>query len=227
MQRGSFMKRAAGFTLVEIAIVLVIIGLILGSILKGQQLIAGARVRALADQINSVTVAWFAFQDRYRALPGDYRAARSQISDAASIKNGNGNGVISAGKEAGQVWAHLGNSGILIGTFDGADAAANVNCPATTCPQNAFNRGILVTSSNRAVNNATTAIELWSGNRVPAAILAELDRKIDDGRADSGKMQLSKSTGGWTDPGCRSKADTTLYDVLNNERNCAAVLRNF
>ena len=66
--------REGGFTLVEIAIVLVIIGLLLGGILKGQELITSARVRNLADQAAAVQAAYYGFVDRYRAIPGDMLA---------------------------------------------------------------------------------------------------------------------------------------------------------
>ena len=68
-------QRQSGFTLVEIAIVLVIIGLLLGGILKGQELITNAKVRNLADQQNAIKAAVYALQDRFRALPGDYSQA--------------------------------------------------------------------------------------------------------------------------------------------------------
>src|SRR4030095_7269589 len=73
-------RRNNGFTLIEIAIVLVIIGLLLGGVLKGQELITGARVRNLASQQDGVKAAYFGFLDRYRALPGDYIAASTNIS---------------------------------------------------------------------------------------------------------------------------------------------------
>jgi prepilin-type N-terminal cleavage/methylation domain-containing protein len=66
-------KKQSGFTLVEIAIVLVVIGLLLGGILKGQQLINSARVRNLADQNSGVQAAYYGFIDRFRNLPGDMR----------------------------------------------------------------------------------------------------------------------------------------------------------
>ena len=72
-------KYAQGFTLIEIAIVLVIIGLLLGGILKGQELITSARVRNLISQQDGVKAAFFGFQDRFRALPGDYTAATTNI----------------------------------------------------------------------------------------------------------------------------------------------------
>ena len=86
------MYKSRGFTLIEIAIVLVIIGLLLGGVLKGQELITGARVRNLISQQDGIKAAFFGFQDRYRALPGDYAAAtRTSVPSAG---NGNGNGRI-------------------------------------------------------------------------------------------------------------------------------------
>ena len=67
-----------GFTLIEIAIVLVIIGLLLGGVVKGQELISSARVRNMIAQQEGVKAAFFGFQDRYRALPGDYARGRYQ-----------------------------------------------------------------------------------------------------------------------------------------------------
>ena len=66
------MRKQTGFTLIEIAIVLVIIGLLLGGVLKGQELITSARVRNLAHTQDGIKAAFFGFQDRFRALPGDY-----------------------------------------------------------------------------------------------------------------------------------------------------------
>src|SRR5215831_4773158 len=90
-----------GFTLIEIAIVLVIIGLLLGGVLKGQELITGARVRNLISQQDGIKAAFFGFQDRYRALPGDYPAASTNIAGVNIV--GNGNGRIDAGPPGGTV----------------------------------------------------------------------------------------------------------------------------
>src|SRR6267154_510019 len=86
------MKRSqSGFTLIEIAIVLVIIGLLLGGVLKGQELINSARVKNLATDFRNIPVFIYGYQDKFKALPGDDIAAVSHVGATAS---GNGNGVI-------------------------------------------------------------------------------------------------------------------------------------
>src|SRR5215467_6743012 len=89
-------RKQAGFTLVEIAIVLVIIGLLLGGILKGQEMIAQARIKNAINDFNGVTVAVTSYQDRYRALPGDDKNATARWTVQAPA-SGDGDGVI-AGK---------------------------------------------------------------------------------------------------------------------------------
>src|SRR4051812_35011884 len=110
-------NRQSGFTLIEIAIVLVIIGLLLGGVLKGQELITGARVRNIVQQQDGLKAAYFGFLDRYRALPGDYKAATANISGATT--DGNADGQVSDGTGTGAVmesilvWEHLSKSGFM------------------------------------------------------------------------------------------------------------------
>ena len=80
--------RARGFTLVEIAIVLVIIGLLLGGILKGQEMINSARARHLADLTNDIPAAYFGFLDRYNRVPGDWDAPAASIALGVTVDNG-------------------------------------------------------------------------------------------------------------------------------------------
>src|SRR3954464_2211002 len=92
------MKAQAGFTLVEIAIVLVIIGLLLGGILKGQEMITQAKIKNIVNDFNGITAAINSYQDRYKALPGDDLGAQSRWATAvtpnipAGVGNGNGDG---------------------------------------------------------------------------------------------------------------------------------------
>ena len=138
--------RQKGFTLIEIAIVLVIIGLLLGGVLKGQELINTARVRALNNTVDGITAAWFSFQDRYRAFPGDYTQATINLPDPAGlVADGDGNGLVGdAGgvdspAERSNVWVQLQAAGYITGNFDAANVGlTEYGCPVGTCPDNGF-----------------------------------------------------------------------------------------
>ena len=76
-------KKQNGFTLVEIAIVLVVIGLLLGGVLKGQELIEASRIKSMAKDLNGYSTLFMAYQDRYRGVPGDDSTA-AVTADAAT-----------------------------------------------------------------------------------------------------------------------------------------------
>src|SRR5450830_105374 len=94
------MKKQSGFTLIELAIVLVIIGLLLGGVLKGQELINSAKVKNMASDFKNVQVYIYGYQDKYKALPGDDSKADAHLGGACTTTtciaaNGtHGNGVI-------------------------------------------------------------------------------------------------------------------------------------
>ncbi len=225
-----------GFTLIEIAIVLVIIGLLLGGVLKGQELINTARVRSLNNSVDGITAAWFSFQDRYRAFPGDYIDARSTVNlpgtdGVTGPAGGDGNGLVgdNAGVddplERGLVWVHLEAAGYITGGYvdDAAVIAANeYNCSTLICPDNGFGSGMVVGSGQLNQSATTDAHELNTGGGIPVDVLAELDRKVDDGAATTGLMQVSDDAALFG--GCIAG---TNYELQAPVDNCAAILRNF
>lgn len=116
-----------GFTLVEIAIVLVIIGLLLGGILKGQEMITQAKIKNIISDFSGISAAFHGYQDRYRALPGDDNGAAARWAAAPAATSGNGNGVVAgtynnagaacaAAVEACSWWDHLRRSGFVAGS---------------------------------------------------------------------------------------------------------------
>ena len=184
------MRNSSGFTLIELAVVLVIIGLLMGGVVKGQQLIDAARVRNLISQLESHRSAILTFRDRYAALPGDFARA-STLLDAGAA-NGDGNGMIDSNDERAAVWRHLALAGLIKGNFDGGGTSSLWNnCPETSCPRNLFAGDILYNWGQQAVGAAGARNELRSGGRVPVALLAEIDRKIDDGAASSGDFRAA------------------------------------
>ncbi len=216
--------RQSGFTLVEIAIVLVIIGLILGGVLKGQELVTNARVRNIADQQNAYKAAFFAFQDRYQAVPGDYLQASSNIPGLAGITtaNGDGDGFIGYDTGTGKTAANAtteGNERIL--AFTHLSAAGFISCAAcvsagatggapsqANSPVNAFGGVISIGYDNDFGYASASPLpnpnnNLKSGDKIPSNILAEVDAKVDDGNPYTGVFQFSlnsASTGGGTQP---------------------------
>ena len=98
------LKKQTGFTLVEIAIVLVIVGLLIGGVLKGQEMITNAKLKRIESDNAGIAAAMFSYQDRYLQLPGDdsNAAARFDFLYHAVIgaaANGNGDGLIGNGTD--------------------------------------------------------------------------------------------------------------------------------
>ena len=222
------MNKQRGFTLIEIAIVLVIIGLLLGGVLKGQELITSARVRNLITQQDGIKAAYFGFQDRYKALPGDYAQATNNIKDATV--NGNGNGQIEQAAAGGvatediAVWEHLSRSGFITGTYTHSGTYA-----ATSAPTNPYNM-FLVMRFDAVYSDTGTAAprhNLKTGNQVPSDILAEVDRKVDDGNPLTGTVRFTtlSATGTAADPAkcINSSATPVVWQVVTAvEPNCGA-----
>lgn len=220
-----------GFTLIEIAIVLVIIGLLLGGVLKGQELINTARVRSLNNSVDGITAAWFSFQDRYRAFPGDYLNARSTVNLPGGLAGGDGNGLVDTDAERGFVWAHLEAGGYITGGYDGAAVNADAyDCTVVTCPDNGFGSGMNLSHGTLNQDGGSDAHELLTGQGIPVDVLAELDRKVDDGSAVTGSMQIGiDSAANWANSAAciQVLAPNTAYELQAPSDNCAAVFRNF
>ncbi len=219
-------NRQRGFTLVEIAIVLVIIGLLLGGVLKGQEMISNAKVRNVADQASGITGAFFAFQDRYRALPGDYGQADQNISGVAAGQNGNGNGQITTNAERGLVWLHLATAGFITGNYDGGAVAAGNGgwtCASTRCPPNAFGGTMNLGFGSEAAGTTGQNHELWSGRNIPVEAIAELDRKVDDGVPNTGLFQNGGSNNANPATCVNGGGATWAVNVANPQGSCGGV----
>jgi prepilin-type N-terminal cleavage/methylation domain-containing protein len=131
------MNKQTGFTLIELAIVLVIIGLLLGGVLRGQELINSAKVKNMARDFQNVQVYIYGYQDKFKALPGDDTAAAAHVNGTpgATVAN-RGNGVINGawdtatdGDESCVFWQHVRLAGLAPGPTVVSCAAGNTYQP--------------------------------------------------------------------------------------------------
>ena len=193
--------KQGGFTLVEIAIVLVIIGLLLGGILKGQELINNAKVRSVADRQNSLKAAWFGFIDRYNFIPGDSKRAIQLVPGAKVARTDDkaGDGRLTLG-ESVLAMQHLTGAGFLrCPQCNGGATPGNADADPPNAENSLVNQysGVMsiwnehVFYAERSSSAGTSTygrLQIHSGPRIPSNILSEVDRKIDDGIANTGDM---------------------------------------
>lgn len=230
--------RQSGFTLVEIAIVLVIVGLLLGGILKGQELINSARVRNIADQNSAVQAAYYGFIDRYRQVPGDMRQADAAAAIGGTINTGgDGNGRIGGGNtpnwtEVAAAWEHLSKAGYMTGNFQGGASDATTYQAPDVAPVNAFNGYVLISRLPGAdyAGDGTERLGYVFGNQIPVNIMRELDVKLDDARPETGVVRAAASSGtaygvvNTAEAACiDTNEDPTIWDINTNSQDCNGV----
>jgi prepilin-type N-terminal cleavage/methylation domain-containing protein len=207
--RSSTTRRQGGFTLVEIAIVLMIVGLLIGGILRGQELIQSARVRNIIDQKSAIQTAYIGFMDRYRMLPGDLTQAQANtVGNGALLSTVNpGTGIITFGGEGVLFFQNLTAAGFL---SCGACMTVAGNGPGnvTNSPTNVYGdfleAGYVASINVDASGWLDTAaglnrMILTTGGTIPSQVLAEVDRKADDGLPGNGQLRFYR-LGAATDP---------------------------
>jgi prepilin-type N-terminal cleavage/methylation domain-containing protein len=194
-------KRAnQGFTLVEIAIVLVIIGLLLGGILKGQEMITQAKIKNVIADFSGVSAAYHGYQDRYRAIPGDDPNAAARWAVAPPAISGNGNGVVAgtynnqcpqvvaaATPESCLYWDDLRRAGFVSGTggqqpFNALTGLIGVQTGDGVAA------GVGPTLLNAAGGNGFVGLLMCSAN-LPDKIAIAVDTQMDDGASNLGTVR--------------------------------------
>ena len=208
MPHPNLPRHQSGFTLIEIAIVLVIIGLLLGGILKGQELINSARVKNLATDFRNIPVFIYGYQDKFKALPGDDKQAAAHVgTPAITPGDGNGDGVIggnwlstSVADESVLFWQHI----RLAGLAPGPTAMPTTNANNIYNPQNAsggfigIQSGTTDTTKTPIVGGDTKAISgayVICSTGILGKFVKQLDIQLDDGQTDSGSMMATPTSG--------------------------------
>jgi prepilin-type N-terminal cleavage/methylation domain-containing protein len=188
------MRSDKGFTLVELAIVLVIIGIILAGIIKGQELITNAKIKRAFNAQKEIAAAVYTYYDRYGFYPGDDPQAATKFTNPV-VTNGNANALIAVGAastaanfacattgtEQCDLWSELRQAGIISGSgfrnpthpYGGAIAVSYFNMPAVGA-------------------GSTAQLAHWIQlQNIPYDVAQILDRQFDDGAAGTGTIRSS------------------------------------
>jgi len=213
----------AGFTLVEIAIVLVIIGLLLGGILKGQEMITQAKIKNLINDFNGVTVAVTSYRDRYRTLPGDDPSASARWTVQAPA-SGNGNGTVEGlyndstlTTESHLFWQHLRIAGFVAGLTTGVSAGAP--------PPNAAGGIIGVESATVNTNGMGFTSLIVCFSNLPEKVASAIDGQLDDGVPNTGQVRAQLQVG--SNPATASNAAGAASAYVETGVNQYLMCKNY
>ncbi len=239
-------RKQSAFTLVELSIVIVIIGLIVGGVLTGKDLIRAAELRSLNSDMVSYDSAVRTFKLKYDCIPGDCNKANS----FGIGSNGDGNGTVGLNTELWQFWTHLGTARLISGSYSGVagplgvyDSVNNVNIPISKLAGIGYslwsptaqgfggginNWGKPFSAGTHAFivgkdNNITT-----HGGAIPSIDAQSLDTKYDDGSANTGRVRSHIAYSGYASVGCTTPGFTDgtvndfAYDLIANG-NCSMI----
>ncbi len=230
-------SRRAAFTLIELSIVIVIIGILAGGVVAGQSLIRASQLRAILAERNSFLDALDTFEDKYLAMAGDMPNAfafwgascGTNTTDAGTGCNGDGDGNVSDFHgETGKLWEHLARASLIAGAYDGTGTVSSdrLFISKANVPSSKFTGASWLIANcvpmQIAGSNVPMGDCLMFGSVDPTTpgsndalvestelTLGEaynLDKKIDDGQANAGKMRGRSSTS------C-SDAGTDFYNI--------------
>jgi len=191
--------RQTGFTLVEISIVLVIIGLLIGGVLKGQELINSAKVKNLAKDFSNTQAILYAYQDKFHAIPGDDIRAPDHLCPSGTpgcADPGNANGAIdgnwdaaaTASVESIYFWQHVRLANLATGSTDTSNA--------NFLPLNSTGGRIGIQSGGTAAPWGIPGSYVICSAGIPGKLIRQLDNTLDDGDPETGTMRAGTTTAG-------------------------------
>jgi prepilin-type N-terminal cleavage/methylation domain-containing protein len=199
--------RAAGFTLIELAVVLMIMGFLLGCALKGQQLNEMAKVKELTIDFRNVPTLVNTYKDIYHAWPGDdpdvsdhLGASATACSPASTAKCAPGNDVIdgawtdtTVASESFLFWQQLRLAGLANGSTDTSRGAAYLptNALGGMMGVQGTRNFTTITKTSTGASNPMRGDYVVCSKGIPGKIAAQLDSRMDDGNPDTGALRIA------------------------------------
>lgn len=213
------MSKQTGFTLIELAIVLVIIGLLLGGVLRGQELINSAKAKNITADLKNVQIFIYGYQDKFRAVPGDDANVATHINGgtpattpAGTLNNAQINGAWNSTTptdESFLFWQHVRLAGFATGPTAVADAAY--------LPRNAESGrfGVQSLPGFTTVSDATnpmTGSYVTCTENIAGRLVKQIDANLDDGNTATGSVR-AVATAGTASVATAAIVDGTPYIV--------------
>lgn len=205
--RSTPRENQPGFTLIEVAIVLAIVGLVLGGIQKGQELVNLAMAKKLQTDFRNIPLFIYSYQDKFRALPGDDPNANSHVGGivAAQPSGEQGNGAIGGNwnstnisEESLLFWQHIRLAGFA---------------PGSTVPEDQANWSVNAMGGKLGVQSGTASAEnsplnggpgltnpirgayIICSDAIYGKYVKHIDAALDDGNTATGTMMATPTSG--------------------------------
>lgn len=200
-----------GFSLIEVAIAIVVIGLVVGLSLKGKELIHTAKLNSIVDQVNAFRMAAQMFTDKYSAIPGDFNNAKEMID--SSLENGAGISSITSVSDAKRFWKHLVASGLLSVELINGFPVSKIGGYFSVSTNVGGYEGTWVILSKGTSNNTS-----FSGiiSQEDAYII---DKKYDNGVPSSGEIRTLRVSGS------NLVSIGQKYDLKSKKSDCIIMFR--
>ena len=219
----------SGFTLIEIAIVLVIIGLLLGGVLKGQELINSAKVKRLSKEFSDVQTLIFQYQDKFRVLPGDDPSVQLHVGTATTtatqatgtlVGNGTINGTwdsVTGTAESVILWQHLRMANLVVGlqTIPGTLTILDPYFPMNAVGGRLGIQGNLGTADSPNPIAGLPGTNVICSASIPGKFAKLLDIALDDQQTNTGSMRTTLAAAGATIINSGQLVVTTT-DIVND-----------